>query len=114
MATALVGIGLHFVIATGVVLTYYLASRRLPPLTDHPWRLGACYGVAVFTVMNFVVIPLSALSFRPRGIQTMIPGILIHIFGVGIPAALAARAALSPQPQGTTRDGSSRRGAAQA
>jgi hypothetical protein len=83
---------LHFVIATGVVVTYFLASRRIHALTEHPWALGAIYGVAVFGVMNFVVIPLSAVSLRPRSFLAMMPGILIHIFGVGIPAALAARA----------------------
>lgn len=89
--SALLGVGLHFLIAAGVVLAYFLASRRLRTLTEHPWLLGALYGIAVFGVMNFVVIPLSALSFRPRNLVVMLPGILIHIFGVGIPAALAAR-----------------------
>lgn len=91
-ATALAGAGLHFFIAGTVVLTYFLASRRLGVLTDRPYLAGAVYGTGVFVVMNFVVIPLSALSVGPRSLGQMIPGILIHIFGVGLPAALAARA----------------------
>jgi hypothetical protein len=91
-STALVGAGLHFFIAGMVVLTYFLASRRLTVLTARPILAGAVYGVGVFVVMNFVVIPLSAISVGPRPLAQMIPGILIHVFGVGLPAALAARA----------------------
>lgn len=98
IATALLGVGLHFVIATGVVLAYFLASRRLQILTAQPLLLGGLYGIAVFVAMNFVVIPLSAISMGKRSLLLMIPGILIHIFGVGIPAALAARAVPKGDP----------------
>jgi hypothetical protein len=93
LATAFLGVALHFVVATGVVLTYYLASRHWGILTRRPVALGAIYGLAVYAMMHFVVIPLSALSPGPRVLSRMLPGILIHIVGVGIPTALAARAA---------------------
>src|SRR5262245_52129151 len=35
--TALLGLGLHFFIAFTVVLIYHVASRRLAPLTEHPF-----------------------------------------------------------------------------
>jgi hypothetical protein len=89
-ATALLGAGLHFIIAGMVVLTYFLASRRLPILTRHPLLCGAIYGLLVFAVMNFIVIPLSALTIGPRSLVRMLPGMTIHILGVGFPAALVA------------------------
>src|SRR6185503_11837029 len=36
-ATALLGTGLHFLIATGAAAVYYVASRRLALLRDRPW-----------------------------------------------------------------------------
>ena len=92
LRTAFLGLGLHFFIAFMIVLTYHLTSRRLRILVEHPVLCGILYGLAVFVVMNFVVIPLSAAPSRaamPTAI--LINGLLIHAFGVGVPAALSAR-----------------------
>jgi hypothetical protein len=91
-ATVLLGTLLHFSIAATVVATYYFASRRLAALVRHPFLLGGAYGIGVFAVMNFIVIPLSAITAGPRSLGQMLPGIAIHILGVGIPAAVVARA----------------------
>jgi hypothetical protein len=42
-------------------------------------------------VMNFVVIPLSAASRGTLSWPVVVNGLLIHMFGVGIPAVLWAR-----------------------
>jgi len=89
--TAAVGVALHFLIAAGVVVTYFVASRRVGALTRHPILCGALYGLIVYVIMNYVVIPLSALTPGPRSLSQAVPALLIHVFGVGIPAALAAR-----------------------
>jgi hypothetical protein len=97
VGTAALGLTLHFLIASGVVTTYLVASRRLPALAARPLVYGPLYGVAVYGVMYWMVIPLSAIGGGgPPVSVVMLNGILIHIFGVGIPAALAARAASSP------------------
>jgi hypothetical protein len=88
--TALLGLGLHFVIATGVVATYYLVSRGLPLLVRYPVICGLLYGIVVFYMMQLVVLPLSATSGK-AGLPTgapLINGLLIHALGVGLPAAL--------------------------
>jgi hypothetical protein len=90
-ATAMLGLGLHFFIAFMIVLTYHLASRRIKALTDHPVIFGVLYGLAVYAVMNFVVLPLSAAP--PRGVPAgavLVNGLLIHALGVGLPAALSS------------------------
>lgn len=92
MATALLGAALQFFIAFIVVLVYHLASWRIRGLTRHPLFFGVLYGVAVYVVMNFVVVPWSAAP--PRGAMptaVVVNGLLIHAFGVGLPAALSAR-----------------------
>ena len=86
LATAMLGLGLHFFIAFMIVLAYHLASRRLRALVTRPVVCGVLYGVAVYAVMNFIVLPLSA---APAG-AVLVNGVLIHIFGVGLPAALTA------------------------
>ena len=97
-ATAALGLALHFVIAFGIVMVLYLAARQMPSLVRNPLAAGAVYGVIAYIVMNYVVLPLSA---TPGGggmipaTPVLVNGLLIHIFGVGIPAALAARAALA-------------------
>jgi hypothetical protein len=89
--TALLGIGLHFVIAFGVVSTYALAARRIPALLRHPWLLGPLYGVVVYLVMTFVVLPLSAFGgggALPEEPPVLVNALLIHMLGVGLPTTL--------------------------
>jgi hypothetical protein len=81
------GLGLHFFIAFGIVLTLYLIGRQWPQLRRHPILVGVAYGLAVWCVMNFVVVPLSAAGRGPFRLPVVINGLLIHIVGVGLPAA---------------------------
>lgn len=90
--TALLGMVLHYCIATTVMLTYFLVSRRLKVLVERPWVFGILYGIAVYGVMYGVVLPNSAL--HTAGIKWGVPlakGLFIHMFGVGLIAALFAR-----------------------
>ena len=97
LPAAAMGVALHYFIAFGIVATYVLVSRRVTLLTRHPVVCGMLYGLVVYGVMNLVVIPLSKI-----GGPTMPPaavlanGVLIHLFGVGLPAAFFARAAGLP------------------
>ena len=89
--TALLGLLLHFIIAGGVVATYYAVSRWLPVLIKYPLICGPLYGVLVFFIMQLVVLPLSNTAgsgkLLPSG-AILINGLLIHALGVGLPAAL--------------------------
>ena len=69
------------------------ASQKLPFLTRQPVVCGVLYGMAVYAVMYMAVLPLSAYHFKffnQPGISILI-GVLIHIFCVGLPIALVAR-----------------------
>ena len=90
---ASLGVLLHYVIAFLIVVVFYLLSRRVRFLTDHAILSGILYGVAVYFTMNYVVIPMSATVRGPFSWPVFANGILIHIFGVGLPAALFARMA---------------------
>lgn len=94
IATAALGMFLHFGIALAVVATYYVASRRLPTLIRRPLVFGPLYGLLVYGVMNFLVLPLSAAVTGPRTFPVVVNGLLIHALGVGLPSAVLARAAI--------------------
>jgi hypothetical protein len=91
---AILGIATHYFIAFGIVATFLGASRLVPALARHPFVTGPLYGLAVYAVMNYVVIPLSAAASRPPAPPVLVNGLLIHMLGVGLPSALVARMAL--------------------
>jgi hypothetical protein len=97
VATATLGGLLHLLIAVVVVSTYVLASRRQPALARRPLLFGPLYGLLVYGVMYGIVLPWSAAAAGPRPAAVVANGILIHVLGVGVPAALAARAALGAE-----------------
>jgi len=95
LETAVLGAVLHYFIASMIVLVYYLASRRWRILSAKPIVCGIFYGLVVYAVMNYVVVPLSAIGggVRIAATPVLINGLLIHAFGVGLPSALFSRAA---------------------
>jgi uncharacterized membrane protein (DUF485 family) len=56
----LLGLLLQWVTSLIIAASYHLASIRLPTLFDRPVTFGVLYGVGVFIVMSFIVVPLSA------------------------------------------------------
>jgi hypothetical protein len=95
--TAALGLALHFFIALTVAVVYYTGARYAEALWRRPWTFGSLYGVAVFGVMHYIVVPLSAAGgggVAPFDLLWDGLSIVVHAFGIGVPVALAARAAL--------------------
>src|SRR5205085_89001 len=55
--TFLLGLLLHFIVATCIAAVYYLATLILPFLIQHAVVCGLVYGMIAYMVMNYVVIP---------------------------------------------------------
>ena len=91
LATALLGLFCHFLIAFGAASVYFAASRAIPFLIQNAVVSGALYGVAVYFFMNRIVVPLSAAAKRPFSMRLMIVGMVIHVFCVGLPISLSVR-----------------------
>ena len=89
--TFLLGILLHFVVATCIAAVYYAASLMLPVLIRHAVVSGLIYGLLAYVVMNYVVIPLSAAGPGRFSWRTFLPAFIAHAFLVGLPVALLAR-----------------------
>lgn len=88
----ILGLALHFFIALSAAAVYYGASRKLKFLAESPIVCGLFYGIAVFLVMNLIVLPLSAIHFRgPFGYSALVRGLLVHMFLIGLPIAWSVR-----------------------
>ena len=90
--TAAIGAALHYFISLCIVLVYWLASKRFRVLSERPILYGSIYGVLVYFVMNYVVIPLSATQRGNFLFSWVALTIVVHAFLIGVPAALTARA----------------------
>jgi hypothetical protein len=91
--TALLGLALHFLIATIWTIIFYVASRKLRFLIVRPEVWGLIYGVVVCAIMNFVVLPLSQFppSRTPPALTGRLIGLVIIMFFIGLPIALIVR-----------------------
>ena len=66
LATALLGIALQIGMSIVIAAIFVVASGVLPILRRHWLPAGLGFGVAVFCVMNYVVMPPSALHRVPQ------------------------------------------------
>lgn len=87
LKTAALGAVLHYFIAFAVAAIYYAASLKLPMLHVRPVKWGLAYGVAVFLVMNYVVLPLSAVPKSPFSLALFLNGVIGHAVFVGLAIA---------------------------
>jgi hypothetical protein len=91
-ATWILGLVLHFFIALSMAAVYYAASRKLPFLKEYPLICGLFYGMALYLVMNLVVVPLSAIhASGPIGRADLIEGLLVHMILIALPIAYSVR-----------------------
>ena len=90
LATASLGLALHFFVAFVVVTIFYLTSRRIEFLVIHPVASGVLYGIAVYIVMYWFVLPAAFPTFRHR-LGNDLLAVAIHISLIGLPCALIVR-----------------------
>jgi hypothetical protein len=95
--SALLGLFFHFFIAFSATTVFLLAARKLP-LASHPWLYGTLFGIALYLVMNYIVLPLSRIGLRPTPpLIPLINGVAALVFCIGIPLAFLARRYIAPQ-----------------
>lgn len=90
-----IGIASHYGILIVAAAVFVKASLRFPLLRRRAWIAGPLFGVCIYVVMHFVVLPLSAVHAvnNPKGVQ-LIEELCGHMFVIGLPIALWARAML--------------------
>lgn len=83
-SSAVLGALCHYFIATMMVLAYTLVGARLRKLIEHPVRYGLPYGLLLYGVMTYIVVPLSNAP-QPTKIYLpwIVASIIMHaVFGV--------------------------------
>jgi len=95
LQTAALGLFFHFLIALIVASIYYFASRVIPFMIEQAVISGLLYGLCVYLVMYGIVMRLSAVHSTLYPWQypwvVLIPNVLIHMLGIGLPIALIVR-----------------------
>ena len=90
LVTAGLGLALHFFVAFVVVSIFNLASRKIDFLTIHAVVSGLLYGIGVYVVMYWFVLPTAFPTFRHR-LWNELLAVAIHISLIGLPCALIMR-----------------------
>ena len=67
LASAAFGLVLQWLMSVLIAACCFFAARRLPrPLKDRWAVTGLLFGLVIFLVMNYVVVPLSAIGHVPH------------------------------------------------
>jgi uncharacterized membrane protein YagU involved in acid resistance len=89
LQTAALGMVLQWAMSLVIAAVYVTASGFLPALTRRWVTFGLLYGVGIYIVMNFVVVPLSALHAWPHltarsvglnGLAMLLFGLIVSYF----------------------------------
>jgi len=97
LATAALGLALHFTVAHAWAVVYFLALRLsavLRRLVQAPARavvVGMAYGIVVWLVMDLIVIPMTRTRPTPVSARPFVPVLIGHMFVVGLPIAMVIR-----------------------
>jgi uncharacterized membrane protein YagU involved in acid resistance len=100
VSAELVGLGLQWVMSLLIAALFVVATARLAGLRRSWIGAGVAYGVVIYIVMTFVVVPLSAAPFHPHFIAVKIIENLLAMILFGLIVAGAARAFLPAPPHG--------------
>lgn len=97
LVSASIGLILHFGLSIAMAGAFVAAATKLHTLLRQPVLWGALYGVGLFFLMHYVVVPLSAAPVTDVPPWPLYKaGLIVHAFLVGVPMALAARHFLYP------------------
>lgn len=92
--TAILGLALHFTIALGWTVIFFILTAQLPRLrrmiaTPRGRVLaGLAWGPIIWLLMDFVVLPLSQARPTPTSSPTFYINLLQHALMIGLPMAL--------------------------
>jgi hypothetical protein len=95
------GVLIHYAIALIWTAIFYIAATEFNfnVLLRRPILFGLLYGMLVYAIMNFIVLPLSAVPPRPSAatIAARINAVLALMFCIGMPVALLVKRAVEAE-----------------
>ena len=96
LATAGLGLAIHFFIAFVVSSVFYIASRKLIFLTQHAVTSGLLYGVVIYCFMYWIVMPLAYPIVHPS-VSRDVTAVCVHMLLIGLPISLIVRRFSQPR-----------------
>ena len=97
LASVALGVIIHYTIALFWTGVFYTASRKFSILVRRPVICGLLYGVVVYLVMNFVILPLSQVPPRPAAVTlpSRINAVLALLLFIGLTISLLTRRSIT-------------------
>ncbi|PYL53142.1 MAG: hypothetical protein DMF29_09280 [Verrucomicrobia bacterium] len=97
LASVALGVLIHYTIALFWTGVFYTASRKFSILVRRPIICGLLYGVVVYLVMNFVILPLSQVPPRPAAVTlpSRINAVLALLLFIGLTISLLTRRSIT-------------------
>jgi hypothetical protein len=90
MGWAAVGLLVHFAIMACMVTAYMMVAPRFPMLLQHPILAGFAYGILLWLIMYWIVMPTRFGIPYPHTLRGIAEALFSHCVLVGIPIALVA------------------------
>ena len=88
LASALLGLVFHYLIAFVIAAVFILGANKIPLLRRYAISASLLFGVAAFFVMNFIVMPLSAAPKVQFTSFSLIEAIIDHALTIGLPLGI--------------------------
>jgi hypothetical protein len=94
-----IGMAAHFAIAVVMALVFYALVKLVPLIARHALAFGAVYGVGLYAVMTYVVVPMSMATigqtpkFPPNVDIVFLNAMFCHVVLVGMVVAWFAKRA---------------------
>lgn len=85
MPMALIGLFLHYFITLLFVMFYFSIYPMVRPLKIYPLFSGILYGLAIWMLMNLIILPFTFRSLGTIELSSAVTGVSILILGIGIP-----------------------------
>lgn len=84
----LLGLLFHYIIAFGWTILFFYTCRKLTVLWKYPIPAGLLYGIFVWTMMKFAVLPLTKVAPIPFDLAQAAIAAGILIVAIGLPVSL--------------------------
>lgn len=84
------GLLFHFIIAVSFTVFFFWLSAGLPLLFKYKFVTAILYGIFIWCVMQFIVLPLSNAPEIPLHVKGVVTAVLILIVCIGIPVVYSA------------------------
>jgi len=94
------GLLMHYSIAFGWTILFYFLYSRISLLRGNKIVVGLFYGIFVWIMMNFVLVPLTQIGYRPFNLPSAAVACTIIMVCIGLPVSLLANTyfrSLSPR-----------------